>query len=107
VVKTMLRPISERGLNVPNNPVLEITADDAATIVKDGQRLEISGPVAAVIITAYRHVLTHKDTGHTDAALYLWGALDGMRYSLVEDAKRTLRDIEERRIPPDFTSQRR
>lgn len=59
---------------------LDVTEDDRAAIVRGETRYEITGPHAAAIIAAYRHLLTHKDTGELDAAIYLWGVTAGLRY---------------------------
>jgi hypothetical protein len=81
-------------------PVLEITADDAAAIVRGPHRYEMRGPDAAAVIRAYRHLATHQGTGAVDAALYLWGVIDGLRYAALAAARRETDTIKARHPEP-------
>lgn len=69
-----------------SNPRLEIVGDDSAVIVQGDTRFELKGPGARAIVSAYRHCLSHDGTGQADAALYLWGLIDGLRYDVFNRA---------------------
>lgn len=77
-------------------PTLKIISDTEADIIKGDARLKIRGGAAARIIAAYRHCLTHKDSGKADAALYLWGLLDGMHHSALTQAEEIINRRKER-----------
>ena len=87
------------------NPALRVLAPDRAEIVMPltGKAFPLAGPDAVRIIWLHEHMRTeHGERGATDAALYLAGIVDALRYSagermreIVADARETIRRGEE------------
>lgn len=89
--------------DAPLNPTLEIISDTEADIVKGDARWKLKGGLARRIIIAYRHCLSHPDTGPADAVLYLWGLTDGLHHAAQVQAEDTLERLNSRRLDaPDF-----
>jgi hypothetical protein len=77
---------------------LDIFSDTEAFIYNRGKRWKLEGGLAANIIANYRHCLTHAETGETDAALYLWGLIDGLHHSAFIHAQETIERLSSRQL---------
>ena len=84
-----------------DNPTLEIISDTEADIVKGSVRWKLMGGLASVIITNYRHCLTHAETGANDAAFYLWGLTNGLHHAYTIQAEHAIERAARRRLDGD------
>ena len=80
-----------------NQPRFVIHADNRATIERGGAQYELTGAFARVIIASWRHCAGHPDTGPADAALYLWGVINGMQYQQQMEAERLIEECRRNR----------
>jgi hypothetical protein len=81
------------------NPTLEVHTSDEADIVNGDSRFKLSGPRAAGIIAIYQHCRDHADTGPADAALFLWGVIEGLHYSWLAETENMLKIARQRTAP--------
>jgi hypothetical protein len=75
-----------------SQPRFVVHADDRATVERGGAKYELSGAFARVIIASWRHCAEHPSTGPTDAALYLWGVINGMQYQQMREAEKLIEE---------------
>jgi hypothetical protein len=91
-------PLFEEIPAVIERPTLEIVSDELAVIRKGTHSYELRGGIATHIIANYRHCLTHEDRGEQDAALFLWGLVNGLEHAHVTTLEREVEAIRTRRI---------
>jgi hypothetical protein len=84
-------------MNALNVSSLDILSDTEADIVTNDKRFRLSGDSARAIIGIYRHCRDDPRHGPTDAALFLWGVVEGMAYWQAKELDALVTNIRARR----------